>query len=788
MANQKKKSTAKKGSSKQNSSPSEGKRQIVAVLLFAAAVFCMCIVIIPGQNVWNALHKFAFGIFGFVAYLVPILIGWVAFMFALDKTDSSAVAKFTEIAVLVILIGATIDVFMTPDVKPAVNYFEHILNAYKDAAGGSLNGGFIGSLLGYGLFLLFGKVAASITLIILLFVFLMLCTGTTLIGFFRTISKPVKHIESQAQEAYENKVLVEKEQKPEPKKKKRNAFDVPMDDEKPEKDDKLSEKGQALVDICNPETVVPADIVEEPADTLDETQSEPQEGEALEEYEDIVSSSEQQKDAQENTYSYPPLSLLNDNKNGNNSISQNDLNETATLLVDTLKSFGVETRIVDISRGPVVTRYELQPSAGVKINRITNLVDDITLNLATAGVRIEAPIPNKAAVGIEVPNKKPNMVTVKEILESSDFVDSKSKLTAALGRDIGGNAVVCNIADMPHGLIAGATNSGKSVCINSIIISILYKATPDEVKLILIDPKVVELGTYNGIPHLLIPVVTDPRKASGALSWAVMEMEKRYKMFAEHNVRDIKGYNELAEMSDDMQKMAQIVIIIDELADLMMTAAKEVEESVCRIAQKARAAGMHLIIATQRPSVDVVTGLIKANIPTRVAFAVSSHIDSRTILDVGGAEKLLGKGDMLYSPLGASKPSRVQGCFVSSKEISAVVDYVKSNHEINYDESVMEEIERQAEEKKSGAKGGGFEESDETGVDPMLDQAIEVVVEAGQASTSLLQRRLRLGYARAARIIDQMQERGIVGEYQGSKPREVLITKAQLLEKHASED
>ena len=487
----------------------------------------------------------------------------------------------------------------------------------------------------------------------------------------------------------------------------------------------------------------------------------------------------------EESYKFPPLTLLKETKAQNAALLSAELDNTANRLVETLRSFGVETRIVEVSRGPTVTRYELQPSAGVKISKITNLADDIALNLATAGVRIEAPIPNKAAVGIDVPNKASAVVGGRGILDSPAFTSAKSKLTVALGRDIGGNAVVTDIAKMPHGLIAGATGSGKSVCINSIIVSILYKATPDEVKLLMIDPKVVELGIYNGIPHLLVPVVTDPRKASGALGWAVSEMEKRYNMFADRGVRDLAGYNRFVEQLGDpeVQKMPHIVIIIDELAALMMTAPNEVEDSINRIAAKARAAGMHLIIATQRPSVDVVTGVIKANIPTRIAFAVSSQIDSRTILDSAGAEKLLGRGDMLLSPVGSNKPNRIQVCFVSDEEVEAVVDYIKGDHSADYDDDVMVEIERQAaveKKQKTGLKEDGPEE------DPMLSDAIRVVVENGQASTSLLQRRLKLGYARAARIVDEMEQRGVVGPYEGSKPRKVLITMDQLMEREAA--
>ena len=498
--------------------------------------------------------------------------------------------------------------------------------------------------------------------------------------------------------------------------------------------------------------------------------------------EDIADNLDESAD---NGYVFPPLELLKESEVLDNSLAGSEV--TAEHLVETLRSFGVETRVLDISRGPTVTRYELQPCAGVKISKITNLADDIALNLAAAGVRIEAPIPNKAAVGIEVPNKASDVVGVRGILESPSFSSAKSKLTVALGKDIGGNVITTDIAKMPHGLIAGATGSGKSVCINSIIMSILYKATPDEVKLLMIDPKVVELGIYNGIPHLLVPVVTDPRKASGALGWAVSEMEKRYRMFADRGVCDLEGYNRFVENLGDseVEKMPHIVIIIDELADLMITAPREVEEAINRIAAKARAAGMHLLIATQRPSVDVVTGVIKANIPTRIAFAVSSQTDSRTILDHGGAEKLLGRGDMLFSPVGSTKPSRIQGCFVSDEEVEAVVEFIKGGKKADYDDNIMVEIERQAAVEKKQKTGLDEDGPDE---DPMLSDAIKVVVENGMASTSLLQRKLKLGYARAARIIDEMEQRGIVGPYEGSKPRKVLITKEQLMEHEARTD
>ncbi len=481
-------------------------------------------------------------------------------------------------------------------------------------------------------------------------------------------------------------------------------------------------------------------------------------------------------------YRKPPFSLLRQGK-GQNTANEGELKANAQLLVDTLASFGVQTRIVDISRGPAVTRYELQPSAGVKISKITGLADDIALNLAAAGVRIEAPIPNKAAVGIEVPNKSVSVVTLREIVDSEPFLSAKSKLTVALGRDIAGNIALADIAKMPHLLIAGSTGSGKSVCINSIIMSLLFQAVPEEVRFLMIDPKVVELGVYNGIPHLLVPVVTDPKKAAGALSWAVTEMLKRYKLFADNGVRDLKGFNHLAERTEGLEKMSQVVIIIDELADLMMAAPNEIEDYICRLAQMARAAGMHLIIATQRPSVDVITGVIKANIPSRIAFAVSSQVDSRTILDMGGAEKLLGRGDMLFNPIGSAKPVRVQGCFVTDEEIEAVISFIKSDATADYDPQIVKEIDSHV--PASGKKGSSAASDSNSGgeaEDEMLMAAIEFVVEAGAASTSLLQRKLRLGYGRAARIIDEMEARGIVGPSEGSKPRKVLLTPERLAE------
>jgi len=490
-------------------------------------------------------------------------------------------------------------------------------------------------------------------------------------------------------------------------------------------------------------------------------------------------------------YQYPPLSLLDESAGDIGGEALGELNANRQRLTDTIHSFGIDADIVNVVRGPSVTRYELELDQGVRLNRLTNLADDIALALGATGVRI-APIPDKiSVVGIEVPNKVVSPVSIHSVIGSNAFTNSKSKTSFAVGKDISGDAIVGDINKLPHLLIAGTTGSGKSVCTNSLIISLLYKATPEEVRLIMVDPKMVELGIYNGIPHLLIPVVTDPKKAAGALQWAVTEMMKRYRTFSEVGVRKLEEYNALASKTEGMEKMPFIVVVIDELADLMLVAAKEVEESICRVAQMGRAAGMHLVIATQRPSADVITGLMKANIPSRIAFAVASAMESRIILDTQGAEKLVGRGDMLFAPLGSGKPTRVQGCFISDPEVAAVVDFVKKNSgAAQYDDDVMQEIEQHAAEKEKGSKGvgGSAPEDVDNEFDELIDAAAEVVVETGQASVSMLQRRLKLGYARAARLVDQLEEKGIVGPFEGSKPRQLLITKEQWQEMKYRQD
>ncbi len=807
------------------------KKQFYAIILFAIGLFLAAVSLIDGPAVWGFLHDCLRGIFGPVCYAVGPLTVVMAVIITVDKEHVEVHHKVWQTVVLVILLCGFSQIFY--GLPEGEGFWGQFSSLYLD---GVLlkSGGVLAAILGWPLLRYCGTAGAAIILLLAAFVFLMLITGSTLMGFFKTCAKPVKHME----ESY-----VQFKEQREEKRKSRFNIDIPLDEDPPMPEHPVSSPNAVFEDEAPiPDKVVvdtrTGEVIDEilkngpqdntpdidpdifkvdavpvgetvkddaPLDALinkaiDDFKTPPEKVERNSVAEQTTSEGEAAAPAQpdpkkqapipmditveapvENVYHFPPISLLKQPKSGGNLDVSEELKANAAKLVDTLKSFGVQTRIIDICRGPTVTRYELQPSAGVKISKITGLADDIALNLATAGVRIEAPIPNKPAVGIEVPNRKTDIVSIREIVDSEEFRNAKSKLTMALGRDIAGNITVGDIGSMPHLLIAGATGSGKSVCVNSIIISLLYKSSPEEVRFLMIDPKVVELGIYNGIPHLLVPVVTDPRKAAGALGWAVTEMLNRYKAFADNNVRDLKGYNRLASKTEGMDPMPQIVVIIDELADLMMAAPNEVEDSICRLAQMARAAGMHLIIATQRPSVDVITGVIKANIPSRIAFSVSSQVDSRTILDGGGAEKLLGRGDMLFYPVGYPKPVRVQGCFVSDTEVEQVVDFIKNKQQpAEYDDKIMEEIERQAViEKKKGDKGG----SEETGdTDPLFNDAVDCVLDAGQASTSYLQRRLKVGYARAARLVDELEDRGIVGPLEGSKPREVLITRQQWVE------
>ena len=812
MAQQKKKTTTKKPVKKKSTKKQVVvNKQLSAIILFAVSILWFCLAIIDAGGIWGGLRTFMFGMFGFFSFIFPLLLLVVAVFIAIDKADKNVISKIIQATVLLTVISSIVHIAQC---NYGNTYFEAIKDAYNFyyIDGSMLGGGVWGALFGGLILLITGgnKLAAMIILILLLFVFVMVITGLTLGGLFNGISKPVKKIGEFTGDKineYNEKIEQHNQERKEKKKKEFNP-DVDLGPE-PEKnkepiflDEPVVEDDIIPFSEIKNEEMFADDIKEKDVDdniiNLDDIinkstengeqikidlgeENEEQETEESDEYTDEEWNSEPVKQ-----YVLPPLDLLNLPKNTNSADYENEQKYNEKKLIDTLNSFGVSTRLVGVSRGPSVTRYEIQPAAGVKISKITNLADDIALNLAASGVRIEAPIPNKPAVGIEVPNKIRQSVTLREVIGQQQYKNAKSKLTVALGKDITGEFIYSDLVKMPHLLIAGTTGSGKSVCLNSMIVSILYNATPDEVKLLMIDPKQVEFTIYNGIPHLLVPVVSDPRKASGALAWAVTEMLTRYKTFSENSVRDISGYNSICE-SQGKKKMPQIVIFIDELSDLMMAAPNEVEDSICRLAQMARAAGMHLVIATQRPSVDVITGIIKANIPSRISLSVSSQVDSRTIIDSVGAEKLLGNGDMLYYPVGIPKPIRVQGCYLSDKEVENVVTFIKTQEQTVYDDAVMKEIDKQAAQtgaKKKDASASGDDGNDGP-ADEMLPKAIEVVIEAQSASTTLLQRKLKLGYARAARIIDDLESSGIIGPYEGAKPRKVLVTKQQWYEMNA---
>ena len=686
------------------------------------------------------------------------------------------------------------------------------------------SGGVLGGLLAVSFRYAFSQVGAMVVLIVALIPILLYAFNRTPMELYLDIRGWMEEREEareerwQEEEEYQEEAYVEPEPPAPQRKRKKTAIDIPVDDPLTEKEptspvttvrkkklfDKVSKvptPDQVLTDTVTPileeekpeyedmPEIFPVMEAEEAATPMVEPVAPPKAQPTMEKVTRQEAQQAQAQVAQEieagmgqetGVYRYPPVSLLTEGS-GMAAAAAGELQTNQQRLQDALVSFGVDAHIVNVTRGPSVTRYELELEQGVKLNKITNLSDDIALALGASAVRV-APIPDKiSTVGIEVPNRQVSPVAIRDVISDRAFTDSPSKVSFAVGKDIGGNCVVGNIAKLPHMLIAGTTGSGKSVCTNSLIISLLYKATPDEVRLIMVDPKMVELGVYNGIPHLLIPVVTDPKKAAGALQWAVCEMMKRYKAFSEVGAKDLASYNNHARKSG-RDTMPQIVVVIDELADLMLVAAKEVEESICRVAQMGRAAGMHLVIATQRPSADVITGLMKANIPSRIAFAVASSLESRIILDTTGAEKLVGKGDMLYFPLGTGKPQRVQGCLISDEEVAAVVEFIKKQGGgAEYDEAILHEIEQHAAEKDKQGKGVGGSAPEETGddYDELLPAAIEVVVETGMASVSMLQRRLKLGYSRAARLVDQMEEKGVVGPFEGSKPRQLLITKEQ---------
>lgn len=852
----KKKTTAKANAARKKSSAKTAKKketivkkrlnpQIKALLYVASALLLLAFIIFNFDAfLWKGVRSFIFGMFGLCSILLPVMFVYLAVITAKEKQIAHIKTKAFLIVTIILLSDAVI-YFFAMNKYVNLNYFSALQHLFVDSALSdsyfTSGGGLVSGILGYPLLLAFTQVGGAIISIIVLLTLICIIAGISILDIgnaAKKVGKKVTYAYEKAEENFQqaqNRKAEKRAKKAEKKLSNRDTMiDIPIDNgvRKIKTDDKIDiaidDEGTAkkptskedLINIMN--LVNNQDTSEVTASALAEnitkTRKKPVRSKGAKQPDPetvpVFEVPEKEETPVSGEYKFPPVALLKPSLEGDSSKAMDEMSVNAKKLVDTLKSFGVDASIINICRGPSVTRYELQPAPGVKISKITNLSDDIALNLAANGVRIEAPIPGKAAVGIEVPNKFVSTVTMRDLVDSDEFRNGKSKLTCVLGEDISGEIVVTDLAKMPHLLIAGTTGSGKSVCVNSILLSILFKATPDEVKLLLIDPKMVEFSKYKGIPHLLVPVVSDAKKAAGALNWAVSEMLQRYKLFSEYDCKDIHSYNRLIEKNlkyieetppaineegEEYQpvmevnglpvakeKLPQIVIAIDELADLMMAAPGEVEDAICRLAQMARAAGMHLVIATQRPSVNVITGVIKANIPSRIALKVSSSIDSRTILDFGGAEKLIGKGDMLFSPVGAPKPIRVQGCYASDEEIEGVTGYIKKSYEAQYNAEIEEKIKRIAAEDINGnskeSKHGSEDSADN--VDEKMEEAIKCIIDAGQASTSLLQRRLKVGYARAGRMIDDMEQMGIVGPHQGSKPREVLITYNEWLERN----
>ena len=796
-------------------------RSAWGIIYGVLGVFSLLIVFGLDGALLNLIRSFIGSLIGYGLYIVPIILFSLCAMLIKNRKGPIRL-RASAVALFPVFLSSIIHCLLNSSILSSDAVFSTLVKTGSDIKSGGLIAGGLSYLFSWA----FSSIGGFLLCLILLIADLMIIFRITPQSIYDAL-RPIEYEYDDDEERikYEapavlpnvHELAANQKAKREAKKAtKRAAFDIALDDEEPiltlpqnknepikdfSQDEFISETSENIFNNTNNGSDDPFDdilsllhnkpdektevISDEPM-PIDEKNMSKAELKRHEQMEQAKMAA--QIDANQNApipvYSYPQLDLLNPPKKSTNNNYQAELTEYSHRLVDTLQSFNIEAQIVGIVRGPTVTRFEVTIPPGTKFSRITGLSDDIALALGAMSVRI-APIPEKVAIGIEVPNKTNTMVPIYEVLDSDAFKNSKSKVSFCVGKDITGAPVVGNIGKMPHLLIAGTTGSGKSVCVNSMLISLLYKSTPEEVRLIMIDPKMVELGNYNGIPHLLIPVVTDPKKAAGALNWAVGEMERRYKVFADNQVRKLEDFNELMQKkrkqaqqdgtpSDGFQPLPEIVIVIDELADLMMVAAKEVETSICRIAQKARAAGMYLIVATQRPSADVITGIMKANIPSRIAFAVASQIESRIILDTTGAEKLIGKGDMLYAPLGEGKPQRIQGCFISNDEIENVIEFIKSTGCAEYNEEILEHIEKSAEASENGGSGGGNLSGDE---DEMLMEAIEIVVDCGQASVSMLQRRLKLGYARAARIVDQMEERGIVGPFEGSKPRQILISK-----------
>lgn len=793
--------------------------RIASVVLFGVGILLALAVFIPGSDGWRSLHNMILGFFGVVSIAVPPVVIYSAVVVSKRKKGCG---KIIGLMILWIFLGCTaVQVFFSGATEE-INFGEFISKLWKDGAEFKGGGVFcfpLAALFLWGL----GRIGAMIVTVVTIFSTALICSGKELDEFLRSAAKPfivikqciegVRNVLSGGyfEDAFDNEEDDEDEEYEElPKVHLRKSFFDDSDEaesandrresfyeeEKPLSPQEQRERDEfsRMFDIPLPGDNIAVSDTEE-KDAEEEIAAVPEK--APSDLDMIISKAVEKKAMQDRLaagevieekkpepqmplYILPGLDLLTlPSTKTNSTEAVAEMNEKAKKIVDTFKSFGVEVAIRDIYRGPSITRYEIQPGVGVKVSKIRGLEDDIALSLAAQGVRLEAPVPGKSAVGIEVPNINKDTVTLREILSTPEFRNAQSKLAFAVGKDITGNAIVGDITKMPHVIIAGTTGSGKSVCTRSIIMSILYKAKPEEVKIILIDPKVVEFKVFEGIPHLLIPIVTEAKKAAGALNWAVNEMMRRYNTFADIGANDLRSYNELAEEDDDVPFMPQIVIFIDELADMMLVAGKEVEDSICRLAQMGRAAGMHLVVATQRPTTDVITGLIKANIPSRIALSVMSQVDSRTIIDMAGADKLLGNGDMLYMPIGTSKPIRIQGCFASAKDINETLSFIRSQATGEYDRQIVEAVENFTPQTK-GDHGTASDSGYETGSDEdYVFRGAEVAVNNGQISTTLLQRKLKLGYARASRIMDELEERGIIGPSEGSKPRKVLMSKMQ---------
>ena len=805
-------------------------RRFWSYILFFFGILELLITFVEGDGLWKWLHELNRGLFGVTVFLFAPMIIYVALMIASDVTHNKVIAKVVEGSVLMLLISGMAQIIQVGSVDGS-SFWLKLVGLFND--GKQLRGGGLASaLLGWPLLSLFKRVGAGIVIVLVAFTFIMLLTNVTLPQLLKAVSKPfVKSYEAVNEERIERAAQPPKP----PREKKEPKRNGRVDIAKFYPDDDPDTAAEAFVPVAEAEEAadkvdaskidMPVHPVKAPVIThekLEETAKTTDNEELKKIIENAIGDSREEKKSKDepvkppvvnvdkngqttffekdnkiSAYVYPPVDILKYAKNPVASeIVQQEIQEKSAKLVETLETYGAKTRIVGIHRGPSVTRYELQPAAGVRVSKITGLADDIALNLAAMSVRIEATVPGKACIGIEVPNDHRDTVSLRELIDSEEYRKAKGKLTFAVGKDIEGNIIIGDIAKMPHMLVAGTTGSGKSVFTNSIILSILYHASPDEVKLILIDPKKVEFPIYNKIPHLLIPVVTEPLKAAGALGWAVNEMNKRYLMFEANNVKNLQEFNDMvleernkpAEEQDEVRAkidlLPQIVIVVDEFADLMMAARSEVEDSVLRLAQLARAAGIHMIIATQSPRADVLTGLIKSNIPSRVSLSVSSNVDSRVILDESGAEKLLGNGDLLYKPVGVKKPIRMQSGYAATSEIREVVNFLKNEHTAEYSDEVIAEVEENTPQPKDSGSAG----SDNVSVNPdddLVNQAISIIVQTNNASTAFLQRKLKLGFPRAARIMDEIEEMGIIGPQEGSKARKINITKEEWAEMQA---